>query len=106
VEDRRERSKRLAEAPAQGGRHGRRIAGRVAFSKREPEDGPAHARLVRDSDFRRGGAVEDDRERLKLKLANDEGEDVEGHKLEPTEDEKLKLKLANDEGEDVEGHKL
>jgi hypothetical protein len=48
--------------------------------------------------------VEDDRERLKLKLANDEGEDVEGHKLEPTEDEKLKL--ANDEGEDVEGHKL
>jgi hypothetical protein len=50
----------------------------------------------------RGGAVEDDRERLKL--ANDEGEDVEGHKLEPTEDEKLKL--ANDEGEDVEGHKL
>jgi hypothetical protein len=50
--------------------------------------------------------VEDDRERLKLKLANDEGDDVEGHKLEPTEDEKLKLKLANDEGEDVEGHKL
>jgi hypothetical protein len=50
--------------------------------------------------------VEDDRERLKLKLANDEGEDVEGHKFEPTEDEKLKLKLANDEGEDVEGHKL
>jgi hypothetical protein len=77
------------------------------FSKREPEDGPSHARLVHDIDFQRvqrGGAVEDDRERLKL--ANDEGEDVEGHKLEPTEDEKLKLKLANDEGEDVEGHKL
>ena len=51
--------------------------------------------------------MEDDRE--KMKLANDEGEDVEGHKLEPTEDEKLKLKLnklATDEGEDVEGHKL
>jgi hypothetical protein len=46
--------------------------------------------------------VEDDRERMKL--ANEEGEEVEGHKLEPTEDEKLKL--ANDEGEDVEGHKL
>jgi len=52
--------------------------------------------------------MEDDREKLKLKLAQDEGEDVEGHKLEPTEDEreKLKLKLAQDEGEDVEGHKL
>ena len=48
--------------------------------------------------------MEDDREKLKLKLAKDEGEDVEGHKLEPTEDEKLKL--ADDEGEDVEGHKL
>jgi hypothetical protein len=48
--------------------------------------------------------MEDDREKLKLKLAKDEGEDVEGHKLEPTEDEKLKL--AADEGEDVEGHKL
>jgi hypothetical protein len=50
--------------------------------------------------------MEDDRE--KLKLASDEGEDVEGHKLEPTEDEKLKLKLklASDDGEDVEGHKL
>ncbi|MDQ2910532.1 MAG: hypothetical protein M3R39_05890 [Actinomycetota bacterium] len=48
--------------------------------------------------------MEDDRERLKLKLASDEGEDVEAHKLEPTEDEKLKL--ASDEGEDVEGHKL
>jgi hypothetical protein len=50
--------------------------------------------------------MEDDREKLKLKLARDEGEDVEAHKLEPTEDEKLKLKLAADEGEDVEGHKL
>jgi hypothetical protein len=50
--------------------------------------------------------VEDDRERLKLANDEGEGEDVEGHKLEPTEDEKLKLKLANDEGEDVEGHKL
>jgi hypothetical protein len=52
--------------------------------------------------------VEDEREKLKLKLAQDEGEDVEGHKLEPTDSdpEKLKLKLANDEGEDVEGHKL
>ena len=48
--------------------------------------------------------MEDDRERLKL--ANDEGDEVEGHKFEPSEDEKLKLKLANDEGEDVEGHKL
>ena len=39
-------------------------------------------RLVHDSHFlRKGGAMEDDRERLKLKLANDEGEDVEGHKL-------------------------
>jgi hypothetical protein len=46
--------------------------------------------------------VDDDRE--KLKLATDEGEDVEGHKLEPTEGEKSKL--ATDEGEDVEGHKL
>jgi hypothetical protein len=54
--------------------------------------------------FKEGGAVEDDRERLKL--ASDEGDEVEGHKFEPTEDEKLKLKLANDEGEDVEGHKL
>jgi hypothetical protein len=46
--------------------------------------------------------VDDDRE--KLKLATDEGEDVEGHKLEPTEGEKSKL--ATDEDEDVEGHKL
>jgi len=46
--------------------------------------------------------VEDDRE--KLKLAKDEGEDVEAHKLEPTEGEKLKL--ATDEGEDAERHKL
>ena len=46
--------------------------------------------------------MEDDRE--KLKLAKHEGEDVEAHKLEPTEGEKLKL--ATDEGEDVEGHKL
>ncbi len=52
--------------------------------------------------------MEDDREKLKLKLAQDEGEDVEAHKLEPDEgeSEKLKLKLAQDEGEDVEGHKL
>jgi hypothetical protein len=52
--------------------------------------------------------MEDEREKLKLKLAQDEGEDVEGHKLEPDvgELEKLKLKLKNDEGEDVEGHKL
>lgn len=49
---------------------------------------------------------EDKLERLKLKLANDEGEDVEGHKLEPTEDKLEKLRLAADEGEDVEGHKL
>ena len=45
------------------------------------------------SEFREGGSVEDDRDREKL--AADEGEDVEGHKLEPTEGEK-----------DVEGHKL
>ena len=45
-----------------------------------------------------------DNELENLKLASDEGEDVEGHKLEPTEDEKLKL--ASDESEDVEGHKL
>jgi hypothetical protein len=51
-------------------------------------------------DFRKGGSMEDDRE--KLKLARDEDEDVEGHKLEPTEGEKL----AADEDEDVEGHKL
>jgi hypothetical protein len=44
--------------------------------------------------------MEDDRE--KLKLASDEGEDVEGHLLESTEGEKL----ASDEDEDVEGHKL
>jgi len=52
--------------------------------------------------------VEDDREKLKLKLAQDEGEDVEGHKLEPTVSEREKLKLANDEaeGEDVERRKL
>jgi len=58
--------------------------------------------------FRRRFSVEDDREKLKLKLAQDEGEDVEAHKLEPDEgeSEKLKLKLAQDEGEDVEGHKL
>lgn len=48
--------------------------------------------------------MDDDRE--KLKLATDEGEDVEGHKLEPTEGEVEKLKLATDEDEDVEGHKL
>jgi hypothetical protein len=46
--------------------------------------------------------VEDDHE--KLKLAKDEDEDVEAHKLEPTEGENVKL--ATDEGEDVEGHKL
>jgi uncharacterized protein YnzC (UPF0291/DUF896 family) len=46
--------------------------------------------------------MEDDRERLKL--ASDEGEDVEGHKLEPSVGEKLKL--ADEEGEDFEGHKL
>ncbi|HYX88390.1 MAG TPA: hypothetical protein VE753_03385 [Gaiellaceae bacterium] len=50
--------------------------------------------------------MEDEREKLKLKLAQDEGEDVEGHKLEPDVDEREKLKLKNDEGEDVEGHKL
>ena len=44
--------------------------------------------------------MEDDRDREKL--AADEGEDVEGHKLEPTEGEKF----GADEGEDVEGHKL
>jgi hypothetical protein len=52
--------------------------------------------------------MEDDREKLKLKLAQDEGEDVEGHKLEPDPGDREKLKLAQDEdeGEDVEGHKL
>jgi hypothetical protein len=52
--------------------------------------------------------MEDDRERLRLKLAQDEGEDVEGHKLEPHEGDREKLKLAQDEGEDedVEGHRL
>jgi hypothetical protein len=54
--------------------------------------------------------MEEDREKLKLKLAQDEGEDVEGHKLrqEPDPDDREKLKLANDEdkGEDVEAHKL
>jgi hypothetical protein len=48
--------------------------------------------------------MEDERE--KLKLAQDEGEDVEGHKLQPDIDEREKLKLANDEGEDVEREKL
>jgi hypothetical protein len=56
--------------------------------------------------FRRRIPMEDEREKLRLKLAQDEGEDVEGHKLEPDIDEREKLKLANDEGEDVEGHKL
>src|SRR5207245_2314397 len=78
AKDRGERSKRLVEAPSQGSRHARRIAGRVALLKRGPEDCPAGARLVRGIDFRRGGSVEDDRE--KLKLAKDEGEDVEAHK--------------------------
>ena len=47
--------------------------------------------------------MEDDREKLKLKLAQDEGEDVEGHKLEPTVSERE----TNDEAdEDVERRKL
>ena len=50
--------------------------------------------------------MEDDREKLRLRLAQDEGEDVEGHKLGPTEDESERLRLATDEGEDVEGDKL
>jgi hypothetical protein len=50
-------------------------------------------------DVRRGGAVEDDRE--KANLASDEGEDVEGHLLDLSEGEKRDA----DEGEDVEGHK-
>ncbi|HYX87919.1 MAG TPA: hypothetical protein VE753_00985 [Gaiellaceae bacterium] len=54
--------------------------------------------------------MEDEREKLKLKLAQDEGEDVEAHKLraepDPGEDEKLKLAGDEDEGEDVEAHKL
>jgi hypothetical protein len=57
--------------------------------------------------FRKEVPVEDEREKLKMKLAQDEGEDVEAHGLEPSEDEKLKLKLAQDEGDDdVEAHKL
>jgi hypothetical protein len=48
--------------------------------------------------------MEDDRERLRLR--QDEGEDVESHKLEPTEDENERLRLATDEDEDVEGHRL
>ena len=52
--------------------------------------------------------MEEDRERLKL--AQDEGEDVEAHKLrqepDPGENEKLKLANDEDEGEDVEAHKL
>jgi hypothetical protein len=56
----------------------------------------------------KGGTVENDLEKLKMKMARDEGEDVEGHKLDLTEDEKLKMKMkmAADEGEDVEGHKM
>lgn len=52
--------------------------------------------------------MENDLEKLKMKMARDEGEDVEGHKLDLTEDEKLKMKMkmAADEGEDVEGHKM
>jgi hypothetical protein len=52
--------------------------------------------------------MEEEREKLRLKLAQDEGEDVEAHRLEPDPGEREKLKLANDEGEDedVEGHKL
>jgi hypothetical protein len=73
-----------------------------------PEDRLAGARLVRDFDFLKGGTVENDLEKLKMKMARDEGEDVEGHKLDLTEDEKLKMKMkmAADEGEDVEGHKM
>ena len=50
--------------------------------------------------------MEDEREKLRLKLAQDEGEDVEGHRLEPTEDEKLKLATEEGEGDDVEAHRL
>jgi hypothetical protein len=49
-------------------------------------------------------SMEEEREKLKLKLAQDEGDDVEAHKLEPDEGEREKLKLANDEDDDVEGH--
>ncbi|HEY2938668.1 MAG TPA: hypothetical protein VGJ27_02550 [Gaiellaceae bacterium] len=52
--------------------------------------------------------MEDDREKLRLRLAQDEGEDVESHRLEPTEDESERLRLAQDEdeGEDDEAHRL
>src|SRR5207247_1692490 len=43
AKDRGERSQRLAEAPAQGGRHGRRIAGWVVFLKLGPEDSRTRA---------------------------------------------------------------
>jgi hypothetical protein len=50
--------------------------------------------------------MEDDRERLRL--AQDEGEDVESHRLEPDEGDGERLRLAQDEdeGEDVEAHRL
>jgi hypothetical protein len=56
--------------------------------------------------FREEVPMEDEREKLRLKLAQDEGEDVEGHRLEPTEDEKLKLATEEGEGDDVEAHRL
>lgn len=48
---------------------------------------------------------EDNRE--KPKFANEEsGDDVEGHKFEPTDGEQEKSKFATEEREDVEGHKF
>jgi hypothetical protein len=85
------------------------MAGVVAFSSRRPEDCRAGTRPVPGAVFGEEVAVEDEREKLlKLKLAQDEGEDVEGHRLEPTEldQEKLRLERDADEGDDVEGHKL
>ena len=48
----------------------------------------------------------EDETREKPKFANDEREDVEGHKFEPSDGEQERPKFANDESDDVEGHKF
>src|SRR5205823_14236097 len=54
--DRAERSERLAETSAQGGRHGRTIAGRLAFLKLQTEDSGSRIRLESAFPFRPGGS--------------------------------------------------
>jgi hypothetical protein len=78
------------------------------FLKLGPEDRRTEARLAGGFAFLKEVSMEDDRERLRL--AQDEGEDVESHRLEPDEGDREKLKLAQDEDEDegegVEAHRL